>query len=127
LYQLEKKDIEIRRIDPELRPDLVKEYGINESMALVWEKDGKRQKVTELNELGITNGLIRLGREHLPKIYYDIGHGQASLSSKEPNGRSLLQQYLVDANFALQESDTKKWEEVPADADVVMIWGPRHG
>lgn len=127
LYQLEKKNIEIRRIDPELRPDLVKEYEVTKPVMVVWEKQGKRQPVSELNELGLTNGLIRLGRDRLPKIYYDIGHGEASLSSNEPTGRSLLQKYLVDANFALQETDTKRWEKVPADADVVMLWGPRLG
>lgn len=126
LYQLEKRGIDIQIFDPALRPDLVKEYGLTKPFAVVWEVAGKRQIVTELNELGLTNGLIRLGRESLPKIYYDTGHGQAALTSSEHNGRVLLQQNIVNANYALQETDTKRWERVPEDADVIMIWGPKN-
>lgn len=125
LYQLEKKDIEVIVYDPELRPDLVQEYEVEEPVAVVWQIKERRQKVTELNELGLTNGLIRIGRDSLPKIYYDIGHDEASLSSESQNGRMVFKNYLVNANFAIQESDSKRWDSVPEDADVLMIWGPK--
>lgn len=127
LYQIEKRSIEINYYDPELRPDLVKSYQLVTPIAVVWENGEQRQIVTELNELGLTNGLIRLGRDKLPKIYYDIGHGQASLTSNEQNGRALLRQHLVNSNYALQETDTKRWEAIPDDLDVLMIWGPKLG
>lgn len=127
LYQLEKRSIEIEYFDPELRPDLVKSYQLVTPMAVVWQDGDKKQIVTEINELGLTNGLIRLGRDKLPKIYYDIGHGQASLTSNEQNGRALLRQHLVNSNYALQETDTKRWESVPDDIDILMLWGPKLG
>tara|TARA_R110000868_G_scaffold117600_8_gene312297 strand:+ start:10256 stop:11779 length:1524 start_codon:yes stop_codon:yes gene_type:complete len=125
LYQLEKRDLSITTYDPELRPDLVQLYEIKEPMAVVWQQGDRRQKVIELNELGLTNGLIRLGRTSLPKIYYDTGHDQARLDGSDQQGRSLLRDYLVNANYAIQESDTKRWSQVPDDADILMIWGPK--
>lgn len=127
LYQLEKRSIEIEYYDPELRPDLVKSYQLVTPMAVVWQDGEKKQVVTELNELGLTNGLIRISRNKLPKIYYDVGHAQASLTSNEQNGRAILRQHLVNSNYALQETDTKRWDSVPEDIDVLMLWGPRLG
>lgn len=125
LYQFEKNDLTINLYDPVLRPDLVQKYEINQPVAVVWELGDKTEKVLEINELGLTNGLIRIGRDHLPKIYYDIGHGQSSLSDQSQVGRHVLKDYLINSNFAIQETDTKRWAEVPKDADVLMIWGPK--
>ena len=125
LYQLEKHDLEVKVYDPELKPELVQKYEVKTPVAVVWELGEKTEKVTEINELGLTNGLIRIGRDKLPKIYYDIGHGQSSLSEQSQVGREILRNYLVNSNYAIQESDTKRWSEIPSDADVLMIWGPK--
>lgn len=125
LYQFEKNDITINLYDPVLRPDLVQKYEVKQPVAVIWELGSKTETVLEINELGLTNGLIRIGRDHLPKIYYDSGHGQNSLSDQSQSGRYILKEYLINSNFAIQEADTKRWSEVPSDADVLMIWGPK--
>lgn len=125
LYQLEKRSLTITSYDPELRPDLVKEYELSNPLAVVWQHKEQRQVVYDINELGLTNALIRLSRSKIPKIFYDIGHGQGKLESNEHNGRSMFKQNLVNANFALQEIDTKRLSSIPEDVDVLMLWGPR--
>ncbi|MDO9183870.1 MAG: hypothetical protein Q7U04_15755, partial [Bacteriovorax sp.] len=59
-YRAEKSNLEITKIDIDVRPDLVADYHITDTATLVIEYNGKRQYVTERDELNITNGLIKI-------------------------------------------------------------------
>jgi hypothetical protein len=74
MYRMEKSDINIEFIDVDLRPDLVKKYEIAYSETILFEHNGRSQKIIAKNELATTNGIIKVTREKDPVIYYSIGH-----------------------------------------------------
>ena len=67
-YRSVKNDISIEKIDIDVRPDLIADYHITDAATLVIEYNGKRQYVTDRDELNITNGLIKISRTSDPVV-----------------------------------------------------------
>ena len=125
LYRYKKNDMEIEVIDPSLRPDLVKLYGIQKTGTILFEYREKKQLVTRTSELNITNALIRLSRKNIPTLYLLTGHGEKRFQDKGPEGFSELANILKKSTYAFEEIDLRSQRVIPNNKDMVLIWGPR--
>ncbi len=86
-YRRHKPDLEIVFVNPDLQPGKIRELGITLDGELVIEYQGRRQKIHDLSEQGMTNALLRLAQSQEKKILFLQGHGE-----RDPLG---------DANFDL--------------------------
>ncbi len=125
MYRMEKSDINIEFIDVDLRPDLVKKYEIAYSETILFEYNGRSQKVIAKNELATTNGIIKVTREKDPIIYYSIGHQEGDLYRKDKDGFSTLHELLTSALYDVVPVNLAQFSEIPKDIKFLMIWGPR--
>jgi hypothetical protein len=83
------------------------------------------------------NGEVRLMQElyflaedrHRPVVYITQGHGEPDMSDRTAEGLSELVQRLNDANYEVRPLTTTdpspEKNSVPADADVVLVIGPK--
>jgi ABC-type uncharacterized transport system involved in gliding motility auxiliary subunit len=77
-------------------------------------------------EEAFTSAILAVTESRTPKVYFSAGHGEAPIDSSE-RGRG-----LTDAKESLERDNltVAKWESlgkdaVPADADAIVVAGPR--
>jgi len=76
------------------------------------------------SEGNITNALLRLTRASTPVVYFMLGHGEVNLSSEADHGFSALAGALRDEGMDVRGILGPAREEVPADADVLIVAAP---
>jgi ABC-type uncharacterized transport system involved in gliding motility auxiliary subunit len=124
-YRNEKNNIIVDKIDIDVRPDLVTDYHLTEASALVVEYHGRRQMVTERDELNITNALIKITRVSDPVVYFVSGHGEGSFTSKDPDGLQFIYEAMKSSALEVRPLNLLSSQAVPFDAKALVIWGPK--
>lgn len=126
MYREVKSDIEIEKIDIDVRPDLVQEYRITNEATLVIEYNEKRQYVTERDELNITNGIIKVTRDNDPVVYFLTGHNEASFSDGGNEGLKFIVEAVKASAIDARQINLTTTQEIPFDAKTVVLWGPHN-
>jgi ABC-type uncharacterized transport system involved in gliding motility auxiliary subunit len=124
-YTYQSKQVTAEYIDPEKRPGLAEQYGVTSLGTVVFDFKGRNEKVTSETEQELTNGLIKVIQGRTPKIYFTQGHGEKDTVSAEPTGYNSIASSLTGANFVVEKLVLAQMSAVPADADVVVIAGPK--
>lgn len=124
-YRSVKSDISIEKVDIDIRPDLVADYHITDAATLVLEYKGKRQYVTERDELNITNGLIKISRASDPVVYFVQGHGEGDINSPENDGLKFIFEAMKNSAIEVRPLNLLSTQEVPFDAKTIVLWGPK--
>jgi ABC-type uncharacterized transport system involved in gliding motility auxiliary subunit len=123
-YQYVSKQLQVEYIDPEKRPSLADRLKENALGTVVLEYDGRVQRVTSEAEQDLTNGLIKVVQGKQPKVYFVTGHGERDLSGSDGAGYSGIAEQLKSDNF-LTEPLVLLQQDIPADAAVVVVAGPK--
>ncbi|MEO8432008.1 MAG: GldG family protein [Acidobacteriota bacterium] len=150
-YRALSPKIEVEYLDPERNPAraeaLVKEFGIRQNTIVFRSGDHKKyveeDKLADVDFAGgapggpqeikafrgeeaFTSAILEVTDGRVPKIYFTAGHGEPGIDSGE-RGRG-----LADVKQALEQQNRKvaAWEslgkgDLPADANVVVVAGPR--
>jgi ABC-type uncharacterized transport system involved in gliding motility auxiliary subunit len=123
-YQYVTKQLNVEYVDPEKRPELADRLKENALGTIVLEYEGRVQRVTSDSEQDLTNGLIKVvqGREH--KVYFVQGHGERDPNGSDERGYRAIVQEMKGDNFTA-EPIVLLQQEIPADASVVVVAGPR--
>jgi ABC-type uncharacterized transport system involved in gliding motility auxiliary subunit len=127
LYRLEKKNIEISFVDAELEPQLVRKVGITKVPAIEVSYKGKTKVVSNLNELELTNALVKVSRSTEPTLYFIKGHGELDLFSYENEGASHLSSLLKAQTMEVRFLNLREKAQVPRDAKAVILLGSKEG
>ena len=120
LFKNYNQKIKIEYYDPILRPDLTQKYGVVQAPSIVIK--GKKDKyivVTDLRELAVTNGLIRLFREKDPILCFikdDI------FTKTGETGYSNFFNLLNQSSFIVRQVDLLKEIEVPKRCNALLSW-----
>ncbi len=112
-------------IDPDRQPALAKQYDITAYNTVVVEGNGKKEKVFRVEEAALTNAILKVTRNTKKVVYFVTGHGEPALTDSERNGYSGTKQALEDQNYTVQELVLARQSQVPDDAAVVIVAGPR--
>jgi ABC-type uncharacterized transport system involved in gliding motility auxiliary subunit len=114
-----------RIVDPDREPGLARRYGIDSYGTVVLETKDRSEKVTDAEEEKLTNGLVKLTREGRRVVYVVQGHGEHDLASSERMGFSEAKAALERANYEVKPLALARQGQVPDDAAVVILPGPR--
>jgi ABC-type uncharacterized transport system involved in gliding motility auxiliary subunit len=117
-------------VDADRSPLLAKRYGVEAYGTVVLEaavKDGpvKEEKLSELDEEKLTNGLVRVTREGKRIIYFLKGHGERDLASTDKTGLSQMRDALQKLNYEVKDLLLARETKVPDDAAIVVVAGPQ--
>lgn len=151
-YRALSPKIEVEELDPKRNPAraeaLVREFGIRQSTVVF--RSGNRKKYVEEDKLAeydysgmqrgggapemkafkgeeaFTSAILAVTEDKTPHVYFSSGHGEATLESSE-RGRGLAaaKQLLERDNQSVANWESLGKGAIPADADVVVVAGPR--
>jgi ABC-type uncharacterized transport system involved in gliding motility auxiliary subunit len=124
-YTYHSKQVTTEYIDPEKRPGLAQQYGVTSLGTVVFEYAGRNEKVNSEAEQELTNGLIKVIQGRQPKVYFTQGHGEKDTTNADRAGYNAIGGALTSSNFVVEKLVLAQTTEVPADADVLVIAGPR--
>jgi ABC-type uncharacterized transport system involved in gliding motility auxiliary subunit len=117
--------VKVTYIDPDRQPAVAQQYGVERYGTVVFEADGRKEKVTTVGEQEFTSALIKLSKKKETKVYFLNGHGELSLEEFGDKGISKLKESLGKDHYASEALNLPSKQAVPADADVVVLAGPR--
>ena len=73
----------------------------------------------------MTNAISRLLRTEVKKVYFLKGHGELSPASTESEGFSVAKENIEKQNYKTDEVVLMQTPEVPQDATILIIAGPK--
>lgn len=124
-YTYAGKQLSVEYIDPEKKPAIAQQYGITASGTVVFEYKGRSEKATSDGEQDLTNALIKVIQGRQPKIYFVQGHGEKDTVSADRSGYNGINGALTSSNFVTDKLVLAQQGAVPADADIVIVAGPK--
>ena len=124
-YTYQSKKVSVEYIDPEKRPGIAQQYGVTSLGTVVFDFKGRNEKVTSDGEQELTNGLIKVIQGRQPKVYFTQGHGEKDTTSADRSGYQGIGSAMTSSNFVVEKLALAQTTAVPADADIVVIAGPK--
>jgi len=151
-YRALSPKIEVEELDPKRNlaraEALVREFGIRQNTVVF--RSGDRKKYVEEDKLAdfdftgaqmgrgapeiknfkgeeaFTSAILSVTEARTPHVYFTSGHGEASLDSGERGqGYADAKQLLERDNLAVAKWESLGKDSVPADADAIVVAGPR--
>lgn len=124
-YQYHSKHVSVEYIDAERRPTLAAQYQVAQLGTVVLEYQGHIERVTSDTEQALTNGLIKIIQGKQNKAYFVQGHGERTPDDSDRGGYSTIASLLESENFAQGKLVLAQQKEIPADATVLIVAGPK--
>ncbi len=117
-------------VDPQLKPSLAQQFNVK-LPGEVHIKYGQKQKLVQtvneadrLSEIKLTNSIEQLTSDRIDKVYFLQGHGERPLDEVE-GGLSQALSALKDKSFTALPLNLAERSEVPNDASLVVVAGPK--
>jgi ABC-type uncharacterized transport system involved in gliding motility auxiliary subunit len=123
-YRYFSDKVSVEYIDVERRPALASQYKVQSLGTVVFDYDGRTERVTSDGEQELTNGLIKVVQGKQNKVYFVQGHGEKSTDGSQADGYSTIASSLTSDNFTTDKLVLAQ-QDIPADATVLIVAGPR--
>ncbi len=124
---------EFEYIDPDQNLGIAQKFGVKAIGDVYIEYGDKRQLAQNLmafsqreplSEAKITNGIEKIQREKIPKVYILQGHGEHPLDNS-PEGFSEAVSSLENKGYKVEPLNLAQTANFPEDADAIVIAGPK--
>jgi gliding motility-associatede transport system auxiliary component len=112
-------------IDPDKDVLIAKKNKIDNYPTLVVKAGDKTERISTATEETVTNSLVKLLSTKVKKIYFLKGHGELSPTSTDAKGFSAAKAQIEKQNYKTGELVLLQSPEVPEDANVLVIAGPK--
>ncbi len=117
--------IDVEYIDIDKKPVEAKQYQIQSYGTVIVDYNGRREQVTSAEEQDLTGGLVKALNPNKKKVYFLQGHGERDIDSTDRDGYSDVKAALGRENYDVAKVVLAQEKDVPADASVVVIAGPK--
>lgn len=124
-YAYQSSQVTVDYIDADRQPLLARQYEIQTYGTIVFDYDGRIERVESDSEQDLTNALIKVveGTEQI--VYFIEGHGEKAHTSPDRDGYSSVSAALGLDNFAVESLVLAQQPAVPDNATVVVVAGPQ--
>ncbi|HUQ89333.1 MAG TPA: Gldg family protein [Vicinamibacterales bacterium] len=123
-YQYQTTKLTTEFIDPDRQPTRAASAKIETLPTILFEYQGRTERVTSTNEQDLTNALIKAITGTPRKVYFLQGHGEKDTASTDRGGLSTAAGQMTQDNFAFDQLVLVQQKAVPDDATIVVIAGP---
>jgi ABC-type uncharacterized transport system involved in gliding motility auxiliary subunit len=125
-YAYGSRQVDVDYIDVDKDPIKTKEYKVDTYGTIVIEYMGRTERVTTDSEQDITNALIKVVNPTAKKVYFLSGHGEKDPGNSDRKvGYSTIADSLKRDNYEFATLALAQTNEIPMDATVIVIAGPR--
>src|SRR5262249_40134364 len=112
-------------VDPDKKPAIAKQNGVQQYGTIVFNYKGRTERVTSDSEQDITNGIVKVVTGQQKKVYFTQGHGEHDTGTQDPQGYNSISTSRTRENYGLDKVVLAQRGDVPDDAAVVVVAGPR--
>jgi len=124
-YEYTSKKISTEYVDPDKKPAVAKQNGIQQYGTILFNYKGRTERVTSDTEQDVTTGIIKVVTGQQKKVYFTQGHGEKDTGGADRDGYNAIAAALGRENYTLDKLVIAQKDAVPDDAAVVVIAGPR--
>ena len=117
--------IEFEILNPDLHPDLLREYDIRYDGEVVLEYGRLSETVTQANEANISSAIQRLLRQGERWLVFLEGHGERSPYSEANHDYSLLAQRLANGGYTVESLNLTQTSSIPDNTDILVLASPK--
>ena len=117
--------VDVQYIDADKRPVEARQYQVQSYGTVVIDYMGRAERVTSAEEQDLTGGLVKVLSPNKKKVYFLQGHGEKDIDSTERDGYNEVKTALGRDNYDVAKVVLAQEKDVPADAAVVVIAGPK--
>jgi ABC-type uncharacterized transport system involved in gliding motility auxiliary subunit len=124
-YQRAKPDVTLGYVDPREHPKETQAANVRSNGELIVEYGKRSEHLTNLNEQSMTNLLQRLARGQERVVAYLDGHGEPRLDGRTNFDLGEFGRQLGNKGFRVQPLNLAVVQDVPDNANVLVIGPPR--
>jgi ABC-type uncharacterized transport system involved in gliding motility auxiliary subunit len=125
LYVYHNPQVSYRFVDPEREPLKAQQAGYRFAGNVLLDYQGRRQMSEQADENAITNALRKVLKKERQKVYFLGGHGERDLDDPKSGGFQVAKRALDNEGYEVESLNLLSRGEVPQDAAVVIVAGPK--
>ena len=125
-YAYLSSQVTVDYIDVDKQPLLARQYEVQSYGTIVFDYEGRVERVVSDAEQDLTNGLIKVIAGEQQTVYFLQGHGEKEHASSDRDGYSAVSGALGLDNFEVESLVLAQQTAVPEDATVVVVAGPQN-
>ncbi len=126
LYEAHGLPAKITFIDPQTDPASALSNKITQGGTVIVKNGEQEARITTLTEEKLTNAFLSVMKERSKKVYFTKGHGEGSLTGEDGEGFKLATDELKNNKLEVAEISLLETPNVPDDADLLIIAGPKY-
>jgi ABC-type uncharacterized transport system involved in gliding motility auxiliary subunit len=124
-FEYASKQVAVEYIDVDRNPARARQDQVQSYGTAVFEYQGRLERSTSDTEQELANTLIKVVEGQQKKVYFVQGHGEKDTASADRAGYNGIAEALGRDNFTVDKLVLAQQADVPADASVVVVAGPR--
>lgn len=125
LYRAHAPQFRTMLVNPETRPDLVRELGIERAGEVVLEYAGRRERVAVPSEARVSAALERLLRGQEQVVVFLTGHGERHLLGEANHDLGVFGEALRQKGYRLQPLNLIRAPEIPGNTALLVLTPPQ--
>jgi ABC-type uncharacterized transport system involved in gliding motility auxiliary subunit len=126
-YTYASKQLQVEYIDPDKQPAVARQWQVQQYGTIAVDYNGRVERITTDTEQDITNAIVKAVQGGETKVYFSSGHGERDTTSADQRtGYNAIASALQRDNFAVEKVVLAQQQDVPADAAVLVIAGPKN-
>lgn len=123
--ETKKSEMQIKYVNPDLEPALVREQGITANGEIVLTYGERKENLKTFSEQAVTNALQRLARSQERWLVFLSGHGERSPIKEANHDLSQWVQQLKNKGFNVQIHNLAENPRLPDNTAVLIIASPQ--
>ena len=124
-YAYLSSQVTVDYVDVDRQPMLARQYEVQSYGTIVFDYEGRVERVVSDAEQDLTNGLITVIEGKQQTVYFIEGHGEKEHTGADRDGYSTVSDALGLDNFEVESLVLAQQSVVPEDATVVVVAGPQ--
>jgi ABC-type uncharacterized transport system involved in gliding motility auxiliary subunit len=124
-YQHQQPLVKFRSLNPDLTPELLRQYDIRSDGEVLIEYQGRSEKISQVSEAKVTNAIQRLVRLGDRWLVFLQGHGERNPYSESNHDFSEFASRLAGNGFTIENLALTQTNSIPQNTDVLVIASPQ--
>ncbi len=124
-YAYQTSRVTVDYVDADRQPMLARQYEVQTYGTIVFEYEGRVERVESDSEQDLTNALITVVEGAEQTVYFLEGHGEKAHAGTDRDGYGTVSAALALDNFEVESLVLAQQGAVPDDATVVVAAGPQ--
>jgi ABC-type uncharacterized transport system involved in gliding motility auxiliary subunit len=124
-YAHESGRIRYEFIDPDRRPQLVREMGVTSYNTLVVRAGDRQEHITNVSEEKLTNAILKTTRDVIKVIYFVKGHSEKDPDVTDEPGYSIMKDAIEKEGYLVRKISLFDEKTIPDDCALLIVAGPK--